>query len=284
MKITILSDNECRNGRYLTEHGFSCWIEAKASDGEPVNLLFDMGGSGQFLTNAARLGIDMRTAHYAVLSHGHYDHGGGIAPLLKEAPHIGIYLSSKAFEPHLKGEEGEKYFYSEKNIGLDSSLLKEHKSSFRFMDGETALEEGMILLPAAPARYALPPGRTLCRVDKKKKLTPDDFAHEIYLLVKEGDEVYLFTGCAHRGIANIAAMAKERFPEACRYTLIGGFHIKGDGENTQIGLLEEITRSEPDRWRFISGHCSGKEKVELLSSRLASSVAYGYAGSVHDLT
>ncbi len=281
MKITILSDNECESGRFLTEHGFSCWIETERSGGDRANILFDMGAGDLFLANAARLGLDMRTAHYAVLSHGHYDHGGGIAPLFKEAPHTRIHLSSRAFEPHLRGEAGEKYYYSEKNVGLNSTLItKGGEARFHMVEGETLLEEGIFLLPAAPPAYPLPPNGSLCMVDKKKRLVPDDFEHEIYLAVREGGQTVLFTGCAHRGIANIAAMVRSRFPDSEKYAIVGGFHIKSDESDEQIGFLEELTRGEPEKWSFVSGHCSGREKVERLRARLSSSVTYGFAGSI----
>ncbi|MDC7222528.1 MAG: MBL fold metallo-hydrolase [Spirochaetales bacterium] len=279
MKITILCDNESESGRFLTEHGYSCWIETETPEGEAVRILFDTGQSDIFLTNAARLEVDVKTNHYTVISHGHYDHGGGISGLLKEAPHSRIYLSSKAFSSHLKGDVGEMYYYCRKNVGIAPPKNKKFRNNFIPLEGELSLEKNITLLPPAPAVHPMSANRDLCEVDGEGKLRKDNFDHEVYLAVQEGKELFLFTGCAHRGIANVAVMAQERFPGMDRYTLIGGFHLTRDEENIQIGLLKEITRTEPERWRFVSGHCTGKEKVELLREELTSPVQYAYGGN-----
>ena len=283
MKITILCDNETDSSAYLTEHGFSCWIETKDRKDEPVKILFDTGKSDIFLTNAARKGIDVRANRYTVISHGHYDHGGGLAALFKEAPHSHIYLGKGAFDAHLEGEEGEKYYFSEKNIGLPPKRLKENKSRFTFIEKETILEEGIELLPASPLTYPMPPNTGLCEVDGKGRLRKDSFTHEIYLTIREGNELYLFTGCAHRGIANIAAYAETRYPGLERYTVIGGFHIKNDREDGQITLLKDLIRGREEKWRFLTGHCSGTEKMKLLEESVSSPVSYTFAGTEFSL-
>ena len=79
MKVTLLIENTCLFGKYLNaEHGFSAWIED-----EDTKVLFDCGISDRFIKNAIELGIDLRTADYVVLSHGHRDHTGGLKYLIK---------------------------------------------------------------------------------------------------------------------------------------------------------------------------------------------------------
>ena len=73
MKITVLCENtSCREGIDF-EHGLSLFIETKEK-----NILFDMGASELFARNAQKLGVDISSADIAVISHGHYDHGGGL--------------------------------------------------------------------------------------------------------------------------------------------------------------------------------------------------------------
>ena len=74
LKITVLTENTVRQHNLLAEHGLSLWIE----DGTE-KVLFDTGQTDVYLHNAKELNIDLTEAHAVVLSHGHYDHGGGLA-------------------------------------------------------------------------------------------------------------------------------------------------------------------------------------------------------------
>jgi len=90
VKISLLMDNRAKPG-FLSEHGFSAWIEY-----EDQKILFDTGGSDALTENAQRMGIDLSTTDYLVLSHGHYDHTGYVAELLTLHPHIHVLMHPKA--------------------------------------------------------------------------------------------------------------------------------------------------------------------------------------------
>lgn len=278
MKVTFLMDNEAKSSRFLTEHGFSCWIETETPQGEKLNILFDTGQTDKFLTNAARLSIDIKSNHHTIISHGHYDHGGGLKALLSEAPHTGVTLSQDAFNVFVKGDVGESFYYAEKSIGLRESLLKEYPSSFNLIGQETVLEEGITLYTDLPHTYPLPQNDRLCKVGERKKMVKDDFSHEIYLFIEEGDQLFCFTGCAHRGVVNIMALAEEKFPEKKNLTLLGGFHLSRETENGQIEALDRFIRESSKNWQLVTGHCTGMEAFEKMKETLPCQVEYGYAG------
>lgn len=274
-------DNLTKSPGFLGEHGFSCWIEREEKKDRPLPILFDTGASDKFLTNAARLGIDVKAAGYVLVSHGHNDHGGGLGPLLKEAPHSRVYLSDKAFEPHLKGDPGEKYFYGEKSIGLNTNLLKSKgDDTFVLLGERTAPETNIFIETNLNETYLRPANHRLCMVDSRGILVPDDFSHEIYLIILEGDDLYLFTGCAHRGITNILAMAQERYPGKRSYTAVGGFHLSKDVNDDQIQALGRLVVDSPAQWRLITGHCTGEVMFAKMKKNLPCPVFYGSAGSV----
>ena len=77
MKVTTLMENTACAERYAAEHGLSLFIETKR-----INILFDSGSSEAFADNAEKLGVDLGTADIAILSHGHYDHSGGLLRFL----------------------------------------------------------------------------------------------------------------------------------------------------------------------------------------------------------
>ena len=108
MKITALTENTSKTGLPY-EHGLSLYIET-----EKHNILFDTGQTELFAQNAGALGIDLGKVDIAVLSHGHYDHGGGLKSFLELNKTAPVYMSKFAFEPHYNG--------TQKYIGLDLSL------------------------------------------------------------------------------------------------------------------------------------------------------------------
>ena len=129
MKITALIENTSARG-LPTEHGLSLFVETAEH-----KFLFDMGQTDLFARNAETLGIALSKVDFAVLSHGHYDHGGGLNTFLALNDHAPVYMSRYAFEPHYNG--------TEKNIGLDQGL----KSSNRLVlvDEDMPIAEGIIV-------------------------------------------------------------------------------------------------------------------------------------------
>lgn len=112
MKLSVLMENTARSSEFFREHGLSLFVET-----ENRRILFDMGQTDRFAENATRMHVPLETAELAVLSHGHYDHGGGLKRFLQLNRHAPVYVSPYAFEPHFSGPE--------KDIGLDRSLQGE---------------------------------------------------------------------------------------------------------------------------------------------------------------
>ena len=134
MKITSLVENTSRVGLPV-EHGLSLHISL--DDGR--SILFDMGQHRLFAENAVRLGINLEGVDLAVVSHGHYDHGGGLRAFLELNQKTKVYLNRHAFEPHYSlREDGLKY------IGLDTDL--KDCGRLVFCGDEAKIEEDVILL------------------------------------------------------------------------------------------------------------------------------------------
>ena len=109
VKITALLENTAARADMQTEHGLSLYEETATK-----KILFDMGQTSFFAENAEMLSIDLADVDLAVLSHGHYDHGGGLAVFLEKNDHAPVFIHKDAFLPHYNG--------TQKYIGLDTAL------------------------------------------------------------------------------------------------------------------------------------------------------------------
>ena len=243
MKIVTLMENTACREDLTAEHGLSLYIETGDR-----RILFDAGQSGAFADNAEKLGFDLSEVDLAVLSHGHYDHGGGLARFLDLNATAPVYLNPHAFEPHFNA--------SEKDIGLDRTLRESGRLQFA-EDGQ-ALAPGIRLYSQISCPYGIRPfGLT---VREQGRLVPEDFRHEQYLLIEEQGKRILFSGCSHRGILNIVSHFR---PDV----LVGGFHfMKLDPEGAEL----EAAAAELKRFPTIyyTGHCTGEAQFERLKERL----------------
>ena len=243
MKITALIENTSARG-LPTEHGLSLFVETAEH-----KFLFDMGQTDLFARNAETLGIDLTTVDFAVLSHGHYDHGGGLNTFLARSDHAPVYMSRFAFEPHYNG--------TEKYIGLDQDL----KSSNRLVlvDEDIQVSEGITVYGCHHAPKVVDFGSCGLNMIQDGRMTEDDFRHEQYLLVVENGKRILFSGCSHRGILNIMHWFR---PDIC----IGGFHLsKLPLDETLAGYAKALDAYPT---AYYTGHCTGTAQYQFMKERM----------------
>ena len=241
MKLTVLTENTTCREDLTCEHGLSLYIETGHR-----RILFDAGASTAFAENAEKLGIDLGRVDTAILSHGHYDHGGGLSHFLEINKTAPICLSRHAFGPH--------YNASGRYIGLDLSL----KAAGRLICVEARFQiaEGITLHSCngrTPSFPVEPYG--LCRLEKGEYL-PEDFRHEQYLLIEENGRRLCITGCSHRGILNIVSWFRP-------HVLIGGFHFMNlPPESPALTHAAETLLSFPTL--YYTGHCTGQAQYAAL--------------------
>lgn len=239
MKITALTENTSKTGLPY-EHGLSLYIQT-----ESHNILFDTGQTELFAQNAKTLGIDLSKVDIAVLSHGHYDHGGGLKKFLELNKTAPVYMSKYAFEPHYNG--------TEKYIGLDLSL----KDSDRIVltDGVTKLADGLTLYSCNEKEKLCDLGSFGLNTKENGAIVPDDFRHEHYLLIEENGRRVLISGCSHKGIVNIESWFK---PDV----LIGGFHLSKLELGDRLKMIAQ--RLETYGTTYYTCHCTGAEQYGFM--------------------
>ena len=249
MRIISLIENTSLNDEMETEHGLSLYIEFKNH-----KILFDMGQSDMFSRNAKKLGVDLSEVDIAILSHGHYDHGGGLEEFLKINHKAYVYVSKYAFDTYYNG--------TEKYIGLNPSLKEEKR--LILTDGQMKLEEGITLFHCNEKKKNYDLGSFGLMVKKDQEYLPDEFFHEQYLLLEEDGKKVLFSGCSHKGILNIVDWFQPDI-------LIGGFHFsKLPLDETLKGYANYLNGFKTE---YYTCHCTG-EKQFLFMKQFMERLSY----------
>ena len=273
MKLyTLMEDTACSSA-FVCEHGLSFYIEANGR-----RLLFDMGQTDRYLQNARTLGVRPEAVDAAFVSHGHYDHGGGLAAFLEINRRAPVYLHRQAFEPHFSHKAD-----GVRAIGLDPALQEDER--LILTDGVTVLDENMTLFSDVPGQECCPGGNRTLYEQEDGQYVPDRFLHEQSLILREQDKVYLLTGCAHRGVVNICARAKEiigRDPDV----VIGGMHLfsPSTGKSEPDEAIHAVAaRLKQTGSRYYTCHCTGQHAFAVLRETLGERIAFLTAGSVLEL-
>lgn len=251
MKLITLMENTALTPAFRCEHGLSLYLETGSR-----KLLFDFGQTAAFAENAEKLGVDLSRVDTAILSHGHYDHGGGISRFLNVNASAPVYINPNAFQPHYNGAR-----YN----GLDTALAG-HPRLLPAEDG-TNLGPGLTLYTGP--RYEGDPGALNLGEGR-----PEDFRHEQYLLVEEGGRRILLSGCSHKGIAAIAAHFRPDI-------LIGGFHLMKEEREEVLAETALALKALPTI--YYTGHCTGSRQYEVMKTHLGSRLRPISAGTVLDL-
>ena len=264
MKLTVLNENTVSGGEFICEHGLSILLET-----EKHKILFDMGQSDVFAKNAETMGVDLSNVDVAVLSHGHYDHGGGITKFFSLNKKSKIYLNENSFGDYHNG--------TSKYIGLNKELKIDDR--FVFVSDELRIDDELSL-------YSCNNLSRLFKTDHyglTKKVNdiflPDDFMHEQYLLVEEKGKRILISGCSHKGVLNIQNWFK---PDV----FIGGFHLsKLNPEKTEdASALQEIAlKLKQYNTKYYTAHCTGVEQYGFLKKELKSQLDYLSTGNVFEI-
>ncbi|MBR5259414.1 MAG: MBL fold metallo-hydrolase [Eggerthellaceae bacterium] len=284
MKITVLLENATTSDRFCSKHGLSMFIETDAG-----RILFDMGPDASFIDNARALGVDVTSADFAILSHGHYDHGGGLRAFIEETEAVGrkvpIYAHERAFESHCANTP-----IGLKDIGVDPTLLDEYCDRFILTGDSLEVAEGLDLFASVePVELAPRSNKVLLErvdgaVEKSESLddyTPDAFEHEQTLLIREGDRVTLVTGCSHCGIVNIMKKA-EALIGGPLHAVVAGFHLMNpsSGEVEDPKTVKAVAQFMAERpTRYYTFHCTGLNAYSLLRDTLGERVNYLYTSS-----
>lgn len=270
MIIKVLAENTAIREEFGAEHGLSFSIETSMH-----KLLFDMGASSLFAENAKRLDVDLAEVDLAILSHGHYDHGGGLRTFLEHNQVAPVYVHREAFGWHYSQRDNGELKY----IGLDQSLADNPRLAF--VGEHIVLDEELELFAGVKGERLLPTGnQSLFRL-LDHTYEADPFRHEQNLIIREDDMSVLIAGCAHRGIVNILERFRELKGSYPNYVL-GGFHLYSHSKRRteEPEVLHELAEYlRQTAAGFYTCHCTGEDAYTQLKRLLGERISYVSAGS-----
>ena len=270
VKITNLIENTEGAAGCIAAHGLCFYVETPGH-----RLLSDLGPSADTLTNAAHLGIDLTQVDTVILSHGHYDHSGGILPFAALNPKASIYMQESAaggYYAYDGPEKGMRY------IGIDPAIA-ELPQVIR-VRGDLTIDDELSLLTVGKRIRPVPSTNRSLMMKRDERYVQDDFAHEQMLVVSAGGKHILLSGCAHNGILNILSAYEAKY--GCDPDIvISGFHLMKHAEYTpdERREIEEIAQEllkHPTL--FYTCHCTGVPAYEQMKEIMGDRLQYVHSG------
>jgi 7,8-dihydropterin-6-yl-methyl-4-(beta-D-ribofuranosyl)aminobenzene 5'-phosphate synthase len=273
IKIRLLVENKAMRADLGAEHGLSYFIEA---DGQKI--VFDTGQSDLFALNARLLGIDLTQTDQLVLSHGHYDHTGGLWKLCELASTVKI-----SGHPDLKLT---RYSIKEpgkaKSIGIPSDSLEcLNQHELEPTESPIAITPSLHVTGAIPRESDYEDVGGPFFLDPEGK-QPDGLPDDQALWFVSDKGLVIILGCAHAGIINTINYCKELSGESHVHALIGGFHLVNASDDRLDKTVSALKEIAPDI--LAACHCTGDRAVERMNTEFPDTFSGCGAGSVFTFT
>lgn len=259
--LTILCDNTVRpQAGLIGEHGFACHIETP--DG---GYLFDAGQGLGIVQNARILGKDLTTLRAVALSHGHYDHAGGLPEVLHQCGPVDVHAHPEVFTPRYRTTGTLRRF-----IGVPHrrEYLEALGARFHLESDWTTIAPGLHLCGEVPRTTSFEKGdrlMTAVRPDGSEEPC-DPLRDDLSLVIESANGPILVLGCAHAGLVNILRHVQGRLGCESIHAVIGGTHLGFAGDEQFAATLEALEQFQVKRIGV--SHCTGLPRAAQLQAAL----------------
>jgi 7,8-dihydropterin-6-yl-methyl-4-(beta-D-ribofuranosyl)aminobenzene 5'-phosphate synthase len=275
LKILTLSENTAGLGNFLGEWGLSILVET-----EDLSLLLDTGQSISASYNADLLGVDLSRVSRIVLSHGHYDHAGGLPYVLRKVrKKVEVIAHPDVWADKYSGREGQERCY----IGIPHQrhVLESLGASFKSSAEPVRINSSIMTTGEIPMVTEFEMVEPYLLVREGKGFQPDELLDDQALIITTEAGLVVILGCAHRGIINTLYHAQRLTGVKKVHTVLGGCHLM-DASEERIQLTIAALRDMGVEKLGVS-HCTGLPAACLMAREFGSGFFFNNAGTVINL-
>lgn len=270
LKITVLSENTVGLPKGIVgEWGLSLLVEA----GNNI-VLFDTGAGGQLVANAAALGVDLQRVQCLVMSHGHYDHSGGLRAFLSLRRALPVYVHPEFFSTHYAALPQPLYI----GVPFCREELESLGAEFIYTREPREICPGLWCSGEVPRESKFEKGDPrLCRRVGEGQMETDPFLDDMSLYCQTHQGILIILGCAHAGLVNIVNHAQQVTGEKKIFGIIGGTHLGPVAKEQQKATIEFLTQL--DLQFLAANHCTGLPIMAKLAGIFGPRFSFAPAGA-----
>lgn len=268
-RITTLSENTVGRAGLLAEWGLSILVET-----DELKVLLDTCTSISVPYNAPILGVDLSTIDKIVLSHGHYDHTGGLKEVLAKTGAVEIIA-----HPDIWAKKYIRFGQREAYIGIPFSReeLEGLGASFTLSKEPVWITDDIVTTGEIPMVTEYEEIDPNLYVKEDGQLVPDPLLDDRALIIKTDQGLVVILGCGHRGMVNTLRHAQEVTGVELIHTVIGGTHLISASEERI--LLTAAVLQELGVKRVGVSHCTGLSAAVMLAQQLGDVFFFNNTGT-----
>ncbi|MFH0921841.1 MAG: MBL fold metallo-hydrolase [Fibrobacterota bacterium] len=245
---TLVCDNNARRPGLSPEHGLSIWLEAGNR-----SVLFDTGQGTYLPANLKTLSLPLDTLDAVVISHGHYDHTGGLAFVMEQCPRAKVFIHAAALADRYSIQAGKESRY----IGMPpeaKALLHASPERVIWVAGPMEIVPGVWVTGPIPQKAAAEGREDRFYLDPEGMIA-DRFIDEQAVFVQSSYGISVILGCTHTGVANTLSHARALTGAGKMHCVMGGFHLSNAGPENVRQAIAAVRDFNPEK--IAPCHCSG---------------------------
>ncbi len=276
IRITTLSENTAGRGGFLGEWGLSILVET-----EDAKVLMDTGNRFSLIHNGDILGIDFAGIDKIVLSHGHFDHTGGLRELLiRMNKPIEIIAHPDVWQSKYARRPGEKDLYI--GIPYEQEELERLGADFRFSAQVVQVAKNIITTGEVPMKNDFEEVDAGLYVKEGAAWNPDQFMDDQALIIKSSQGLVIILGCAHRGIINTLYHARQVTGIKDIHMVVGGAHLMNASEERLQKTIAALKELNVQKMGLC--HCTDLYAAGVMAREFGDQFFFNKAGSIVQVT